>query len=180
MATVRPFAGIRPNPAYAAQIAALPYDVMNRQEAKEMAKNQPYSFLHIDRAEIDLPDDVDAYSDIVYQTAKQKLEEMKQNGNFIQDTTPNFYIYRLTMGNHCQTGLVACTSIDEYTNGIIKKHELTRAEKEADRIRHVDTLNANTGPIFLVYRKNDTAKELLAHWTASVPPVYDFVAEDGI
>ncbi len=180
MATVRPFAGIRPNPAYAEQIAALPYDVMNRQEAKEMAKNQPYSFLHIDRAEIDLPDDVDAYSDIVYQTAKQKLEEMKQNGNFIQDTVPNFYIYRLTMGEHCQTGLVACTSIDEYTNGIIKKHELTRAEKEADRIRHVDTLNANTGPIFLAYRKNDIAKERLAHWTASIPPVYDFVAEDGI
>ena len=180
MATVRPFAGIRPNPTYAKQIAALPYDVMNRQEAKEMAKDHPYSFLHIDRAEIDLPDDVDAYSDIVYQTAKQKLEEMKQNGNFIQDALPNFYIYRLIMDGHSQTGLVACTSIDEYTNGIIKKHELTRAEKETDRIRHVDTLNANTGPIFLAYRKNDDAKAILANWTSSVQPVYDFVAEDGI
>ena len=120
MATVKPFAGIRPNPAYAAQIAALPYDVMNRQEAKDMAKDNPYSFLHIDRAEIDLPDDIDPYSDIVYQTAKQKLNDMIKNGDFIQDTLPNYYIYRLTMDGRSQTGIVACTSIDEYLNGVIK------------------------------------------------------------
>ena len=180
MATVKPFAGIRPNPAYAAQIAALPYDVMNRQEAKDMAKDNPYSFLHIDRAEIDLPDNIDPYSDIVYQTAKQKLNDMVKNGDFIQDTLPNYYIYRLTMDGRSQTGLVACTSIDEYLNGVIKKHELTRADKETDRIRHVDTLNANTGPIFLAYRKNDTAKTICNHWTDTISPVYDFVSDDGI
>ena len=180
MATIRPFMGIRPEANYAQAVAALPYDVMNSEEAREMVKGKPYSFLHIDKAEVDLPEGVNIYSDAVYTKAKENLEKMIAEGVFMQDLLPNFYIYRLTMNGRSQTGLVACTSIDEYLNGTIKKHELTRADKEADRIQHVDTLNANTGPIFLAYKSNEMAKEILDGWKASTPPIYDFVSEDGI
>lgn len=179
MATIRPFAGIRPAPAYAKDVAALPYDVMNSQEAREMVKGKPYSFLHIDRAEIDLPPDTDPYSPAVYQKAKETLEAFQKEGIFIQDETPCLYLYRLTMDGRSQTGLVVCTSIDEYQNNTIKKHEFTRADKEADRIRHVDTLNANTGPIFLAYRENAQAAEIMAA-EAKKFPLYDFIAEDGV
>ncbi|WP_313528524.1 DUF1015 domain-containing protein [Anaerotignum sp.] len=180
MATIRPFMGIRPQAEYAEAVAALPYDVMNSEEAREMVKGKPYSFLHIDKAEVDLPQDTDIYSDAVYAKAKENLEDMIAQGVFMQDLLPNLYIYRLTMNGKSQTGLVACTSIDEYLNGTIKKHELTRADKEADRIRHVDTLNANTGPIFLAYKNNETARVIIEGWKASNQPVYDFVSEDGI
>lgn len=180
MATIRPFMAIRPAAAYAKDVAALPYDVMNSEEAREMVIGKPYSFLHIDKAEIDLPPDTDPYSDAVYAKAKENLERMISDGIFQQDLLPNLYIYRLTMDGRSQTGLVACTSVDEYLNGAIKKHELTRADKEADRIRHVDTLNANTGPIFLAYPQNANIKAILDGWTASVAPTYDFVSEDGI
>lgn len=180
MATIRPFMAIRPAAAYAKDVAALPYDVMNSEEAGEMVIGKPYSFLHIDKAEIDLPPDTDPYSDAVYAKAKENLERMISDGVFQQDLLPNLYIYRLTMDGRSQTGLVACTSVDEYLNGAIKKHELTRADKEADRIRHVDTLNANTGPIFLAYPQNANIKAILDGWTASVAPTYDFVSEDGI
>lgn len=179
MATIRPFAGIRPAPAYAKEVAALPYDVMNSQEAREMVKGKPYSFLHIDRAEIDLPPETDPYSPAVYAKAKETLEAFEKKGVFIQDETPCLYLYRLTMDGRSQTGLVVCTSIDEYQNNIIKKHEFTRADKEADRIRHVDTLNANTGPIFLAYRENAQAAEIMAAETKKFP-LYDFITEDGI
>lgn len=180
MATIRPFMSIRPVEAYAEAVAALPYDVMNSEEARQMVNGKPHSFLHIDKAEIDLPKDTDPYSDIVYAKAKENLENMIAQGIFTQDLLPNLYIYRLTMNGISQTGLVACTSIDEYLDGTIKKHELTRADKEADRIRHVDTLNANTGPIFLAYKSNETAKDIIEGWKVSNTPVYDFVSEDGI
>lgn len=180
MATIRPFMGIRPQAEYAKDVAALPYDVMNSEEAREMVKGKPYSFLHIDKAEVDLPEEIDIYSDAVYEKAKENLDNMIAKGIFTQDLLPNLYIYQLTMNGKSQTGLVACTSIDEYLNGIIKKHELTRADKEADRIRHVDTLNANTGPIFLAYKNNEMAKVIIEGWKTANKPEYDFVSEDGI
>lgn len=180
MATIRPFMAIRPAAQYAKNVAALPYDVMNSEEARKMVEGNPYSFLHIDKAEIDLPVGTDLYAPEVYQKAKENLDRMVQEGIFDQDLLPNLYIYRLTMNGKSQTGLVCCTSVDEYLNGTIKKHELTRADKEADRIRHVDTLNANTGPIFLAYKENDYGRSIIEGWTATVPPVYDFVSEDGI
>lgn len=180
MATIRPFMAIRPAANYAKDVAALPYDVMNSEEAREMVKDKPRSFLHVDKAEVDLPVGTDIYSPEVYAKAKENLDNMVANGVMGQDLLPNLYIYRLTMNGKSQTGLVCCTSVDEYIDGTIKKHELTRADKEADRIRHVDTLNANTGPIFLAYKENPDAKAIIDGWTASVAPVYDFVSEDGI
>lgn len=180
MATIKPFMAIRPAAAYARDVAALPYDVMNSEEAREMTADKPHSFLHIDKAEIDLPPDTDPYSSAVYAKARENLERMISGGIFQQDLLPNLYIYRLTMDGRSQTGLAACTSVDEYLDGTIKKHELTRADKEADRIRHVDTLNANTGPIFLAYHENADIKAVIDGWTASAAPAYDFVSEDGI
>lgn len=180
MATIRPFMAIRPAANYAKDVAALPYDVMNSEEAREMVKDNPWSFLHVDKAEVDLPVGTDLYSPEVYAKAKENLENMVANGVMGQDLLPNLYIYRLTMNGKSQTGLVCCTSVDEYIDGTIKKHELTRADKEADRIRHVDTLNANTGPIFLAYKENPDAKAIIDGWIAAVSPVYDFVSEDGI
>lgn len=180
MATIRPFMGIRPQPEFAQAVAALPYDVMNSDEARLMVEGKPHSFLHIDKAEVDLPSEIDHYSNAVYAKAKENLEKMITEGVFMQDLLPNLYIYRLTMEGKSQTGLVACTSIDEYLEGTIKKHELTRADKEADRIQHVDTLNANTGPIFLAYQGQEIFQSVIDGWTTAHLPVYDFVAEDGI
>ena len=179
MALYRAFQAFRPEKSKQALIPALPYDVMNSDEAKEMVKDNPYSFLHIDKAEIDLPKGTDIYSDKVYRKAKENLENLEKTGALIQDKKPCFYIYRQIMNGRSQTGLVCCTSVDEYINGTIKKHELTRADKEADRIRHVDTLNANTGPIFLTYRKNDIISNTVNSWVSSHESVYDFVA-DGV
>lgn len=180
MATIRPFMGIRPNPDFAAAVAALPYDVMNSDEARSMTTGNPYSFLHIDKAEIDLPPETDHHSPAVYEKAKENLERMISEGVFTQDLLPNLYIYRLTMNGKSQTGLVACTSIDEYLDGTIKKHELTRADKETDRIRHVDALNANTGPIFLAYQGQEMIQSMIDGWICAHKPIYDFIAEDGI
>ena len=180
MAIIKPFRAIRPIAEKAEKVAALPYDVMSSEEAREMVKGNPYSFLHVDKAEIDLDRSIDLYDTKVYQKAKQNMEQMVQNGIMIQDKQPLLYIYCLTMNGKSQIGLVACTSIDEYLNNTIKKHELTRADKEADRIRHVDTLNANTGPIFLAYRKNDEVKAILQSVMKKEQAVYDFISEDGI
>ncbi|WP_317855627.1 DUF1015 domain-containing protein [Chakrabartyella piscis] len=180
MATIRPFLGIRPDTQYAEAVAALPYDVMNSAEAKEMAIGKPHSFLHVDKAEIDLPEGTDIYSDAVYAKAKENMERMIAEGVFIQDEMPNLYIYQLTMDDKVQTGLVTCTSVDEYLDETIKKHEFTRADKEADRIRHVATLNANTGPIFLAYKGNAVAQSIISGWMTAQAPIYDFVSEDGI
>ncbi|NDO47363.1 DUF1015 family protein [Clostridium sp. MD294] len=180
MAIIRPFRAIRPVPEKAEKVAALPYDVMNSEEARQMVKGNPYSFIHVDKAEVDLDSSIDIYDKRVYQKAKQNMDNMIKEGIMLQDEKPLFYIYCLTMNGKSQTGLVVCTSIDEYLNNTIKKHELTRADKEADRICHVDTLNANTGPIFLAYHKNDAVKAILCSVMKKEKAVYNFISEDGI
>lgn len=179
MAVVRPFKGIRPTKELVDKVAALPYDVMNTEEAREMVKGNPYSFLHVDKAQIDLPASTNQYDEIVYNTAKGNLDKMRADGTYIQDGAPCMYVYRQIMDGRIQTGIVGCTSIDDYMNNIIKKHENTRAEKEKDRINHVDHCNANTGPIFLTYRNVGEIDEIVAKYTTGEPE-YNFVSEDGI
>ncbi|MFZ2258805.1 MAG: DUF1015 family protein [Clostridiaceae bacterium] len=176
---VRPFKAVRPSKERAEQVAALPYDVMNSEEAREMVKGNPYSFLHVDKAEIDLPKDIDQYDDQVYAKAKANIDKFLAEGTFIRDEKPNFYIYRLIMGDVSETGIVGAASIDDYSENRIKKHEFTREAKEKDRIRHVDTSNANTGPIFLTYPEDKDLSDLVAEWTAKTPE-YDFTSEDGV
>lgn len=180
MAVLRPFAAIRPVPELAEQVAALPYDVMNSEEAREMVEGNPYSFLHVDRAEIDLDPSIDPYDPRVYEKAAENLQRMIREGIYRQDPKPCYYLYRQVMNGHAQTGVVGCASIDDYLHNHIKKHELTRAEKEADRIRHVDVCNANTGPIFLTCRPQAEMQRLMDAWIRDHRPVYDFTAEDGI
>lgn len=180
MSVIRPFRSFRPTSELCKKVAALPYDVMTSEEAREIAKDNPYSFLHVDKAEIDLPEDTDLYSDEVYLKAKENLEKMINDRVYIQDKKPYLYIYRLTMKGRSQTGLVACTSIDEYIEGKIKKHELTRADKEEDRVRHVDACNANTGPIFLTYRAVSEVDDIINTWKSEHDPIYDFVSWDNV
>lgn len=179
MANIRPFRAIRPTEDKAAVIAALPYDVYNRQEAKAVVSDNPDSFLNIDRAETQFDDSVDTYAECVYQKAHDLLWEKIDRGDFIREDAPCYYIYELTMDGREQTGIVACASIDDYENQVIKKHENTRADKEADRIHHVDSCNAQTGPIFLAYRANAVIREIVAK-TKQTEAVYDFTSEDGI
>lgn len=179
MAIIRPFKAIRPIKELGEKIAALPYDVMNSDEARERIKDNPYSFLHVDKAEVDLPEEIDVYDDRVYEKAKENLDKMIDDGLYIEDTKPNYYIYRQVMNGRSQTGLVACASIDDYTNNIIKKHELTREEKEIDRINHVYKCEAHTGPIFLTYRENKNISNIVNEWVKK-EPIYDFKADDGI
>ena len=176
---VRPFKAVRPSKERADKVAALPYDVMNSDEAREMVKGNPYSFLHVDKAEIDLPKDVDQYDDQVYAKAKANIDKFLEEGTFIRDGKPNFYIYRLIMGEVSETGIVGAASIDDYIEDRIKKHEFTREAKERDRIRHVDISNANTGPIFLTYPEKADLSALVAERTAKTPE-YDFTSEDGV
>lgn len=179
MAQIRPFRAYRPCQGMEERIAALPYDVYNRAEACEVVKKNPESFLAVDRAETQFGEEVDTYADCVYEKADQMLREKIQEGKFVQDPTPCFYLYELTMDGHSQTGVVGCASIDDYRNNVIKKHENTRADKEEDRIRHVDTCSMQTGPIFLAYRAKKDLKEKIGELKKQAP-VYDFVSEDGI
>lgn len=179
MAIIKPFAAIRPEAGKADKIAALPYDVYNREEAKEVVKKNPLSFLKIDRAETQFDDSVDTYDERVYTKAHDMLWEMVEDGSFVREEQPCYYIYELTMNGRTQTGITACASIDDYAKGIIKKHENTRADKEADRIHHVDSCNAQTGPIFLAYRSNREINDVVEQ-VKKETPLYDFVAEDGI
>ena len=179
MSDIRPFCAVRPNEVFASKIAALPYDVYTRKEAKKEVEKNPLSFLKIDRPETMFPDDMDMYAPKVYQKARRVLEEMIEKGEFIQDKKPCYYLYELTRNGHRQTGIVACASIDDYFNGTIKKHENTREEKEQDRIRHVDTLDTQTGPIFLAYRFDAVLKEIIEKTKRKIP-VYDFISEDKI
>lgn len=180
MAVFKAFNGIRPKPEMADKVAALPYDVMNSDEAREMVKDKPYSFIHVDKAEVDLDKDINIYDEKVYLKARENLDKLISDDVCRQDSVPCFYIYRQIMNGRSQTGLVGCASIDDYNNNIIRKHELTRADKEADRINHVDYCDANTGPIFLAYRENNTVANIIGDWQNSHEPVYDFVTEDGI
>ncbi|MGM9973234.1 MAG: DUF1015 domain-containing protein [Clostridiaceae bacterium] len=179
MAIIKAFRAIRPAKEYAERVAALPYDVMNSEEAREMVKDNPYSFLHVDKAEVDLDREINIYDKVVYETASGNLNKMIEDGVLKEEEKPCYYAYRQVMNGRAQTGLVVCTSIDDYMNNIIKKHEFTRADKEQDRINHVDYCNANTGPIFLTYRNNERISAIVKESTEG-KPVYDFVAEDGI
>ena len=179
MAIVRAFKGIRPIEELASKIAALPYDVMSSEEAREMVVGDPYSFLHVDRAEVDLDPSIDIHDKKVYEQARKNLDRMISDGEYTQDEKPCLYIYRQIMNGRAQTGLVFCASIDEYLNDKIKKHEFTRADKELDRINHVDYCDSNTGPIFLTYKEDDVASEVIKAWSKR-KPVYDFTSEDGI
>ena len=179
MATVKAFSCIRPRQDLASEIAALPYDVYNREEAVEAVAGKPYTFLRIDRPETQFPKDTDMYSEPVYQKAKELLQQMLSEGSYIKDEENAYYIYQLIMNGRAQTGLVACVSIDDYVNGVIMKHENTREEKELDRIRHVDTCNAQTGPIFLAYRSAEVIDSIVNEAIAE-QPLYSFVSEDEI
>lgn len=176
MAVFRPFRAIRPLPEYASGVAELPYDVMSSDEARVRAADRPYSFLHVDKAEIDLPPDTDLYSEQVYRKAKENMEKLISDGICAADGTPCYYIYRQIMNGRAQTGIVGCASIDDYLSGVIKRHELTRADKELDRINHVDTCNANTGPIFLAYRPSEGVRRIIEKYVHR-EPVYDFTAD---
>lgn len=179
MAIVRPFRAIRPVKELVSKIAALPYDVMSSEEAREMVKGNPYSFLHIDRAEIELDIEVDVHDKKVYEKARDNLNRMIKDGEFIQDENSYFYVYRQVMNGRVQTGLVFTASINDYINNVIKKHEFTRADKEQDRINHVDYCNANTGPIFLTYRKDNKISDIINSYTEKEAE-YDFYSEDGV
>jgi uncharacterized protein (DUF1015 family) len=177
MTKVKPFRALRPVEGYADKVAALPYDVMNSEEARAMVKDNPLSFLHVDKAEIDLAPGIDLYGDAVYQKAKDNFQALRTSGKMMKDDKDCYYIYRLTMDGRTQTGIVACASVDDYFNDTIKKHELTRAEKEADRIRHVDTLDAQTGPIFLAHRPNAEISSLVKEWAGTHKTIFSFVAD---
>ncbi len=179
MSVIRPFSALRPKKEYASAVAALPYDVMNSEEAREKVKDLPYSFIHVDKAEVDLPVGTDIYSDAVYAKAAENLKKLMSDGICVLDSKKNLYIYRQTMGDVVQTGVVGCASVDDYLNGVIKRHELTRADKEEDRIRHVDTCDANTGPIFLAYREKTEINAVLDKYTA-LAPEYDFISDGGV
>ena len=179
MAIFKGFKAFRPSKENQALIPALPYDVMSSEEAREMVRDNPLSFLHVDKAEIDLPIGTDLYSEEVYQKAKSNLLALEENGDLIQDNEPCLYIYKQVMNNRAQVGIVGCASIDDYKNNIIKKHENTLAKKEQDRINHVNTCDANTGPIFLTYRKNEAITDIVHSFMAENEPEYDFVS-DGV
>src|SRR5687768_2855775 len=179
MAMLKPFRALRPKPELASKICELPYDVMSSDEAREIAKDNPLSFLHVSKPEIDLPRDTDLYSPQVYAKGKENFERLIAQNALVQDSKPAFYLYRQIMGSHSQVGLVAAASCQEYIDGIIKKHELTRPDKEDDRVRHIETLNSQTGPVFLTYKADP---ELDARFTGitSGQPAVDFTATDGV
>lgn len=179
MSIIKPFRAVRPPVNLACCVAAPPYDVMDAAEAREMAAGKPDNFLHISRPEIDLPPEVDHYSEQVYLRGRENLADFVSRGVMIQDKSDCFYVYRQRMGDLVQTGLVACSSVDDYQSGVIKKHELTRQDKEEDRVRHIDCLDANDEPVFITYRGDAAVDALIAGQTGSVPE-YDFTADDGV
>ena len=180
MALFQTFRAVRPAEGKAEKVAALTYDVVSREEAREIGEKNPYSFLHVDRAEMDLDPGIDLYDAKVYRKAKENLDRFQAEGTLIQDEKPNYYLYELIRKGKSQTGIVGVSSIDDYMNGVIKKHELTREDKEQDRIHHVDICDANTGPIFLTCRYPEELLVLMENWKNSHEPVYDFTSEDEI
>jgi uncharacterized protein (DUF1015 family) len=179
MATLRPFAALRPKPELAGRVCELPYDVMSSEEARVMAAGNPISFLHVSKPEIDLPDGTDVHAPEVYAKGKENFQSLIAQGALRQDSKPCFYLYRQIMGKHAQVGFVAVASCEEYLSGIIKKHELTRPDKEDDRVRHIETLNSQTGPVFLAYRAQAALDEFIAEKITEQPDV-DFTAKDGV
>ena len=179
MSTVRPFRALRPTPANVDRIAEVPYDVVNVEEARELGAKNPLSFIHVSRAEISLPPGTDVYSDAVYVRAKANFEHLRKAAPLIEEAQPAVYLYRLGMGHHVQTGLAACYSVDEYEADLVKKHERTRRDKEDDRTRHISTLRAQTGPVFLTYRASAAVDAVVDRATAR-PSLFDFAAPDTI
>ncbi|MGI6087429.1 MAG: DUF1015 domain-containing protein [Kiritimatiellia bacterium] len=179
MLQVKPFRAWRPAPEFAAQVAGVPYDVVDRCEAAALAAGNPHSFLRISRAEIELSPDVNPYAQEVYERAKSNFDTWRTNGVLIQEAVPTYYLYRLGQGEHSQEGIVACCHVDDYRSDTIKKHEKTRQEKEDDRTRHIDTLSAHTGPVLLTYRDVPELDQLMS-MAAELPPLYDFIAPDGV
>ena len=179
MATLKPFAALRPKPELAARICELPYDVMSSYEARQLAASNPLSFLHVSKPEIDLPAGTDVHAPEVYAKGRENLQKLIAQGALRQDSAPAFYLYRQIMGKHSQVGLVAAASCEEYLAGIIKKHELTRVDKEDDRVRHIETLNSQTGPVFLTYRAQALLDDFVAKKITEKPDV-DFTAPDGV
>src|SRR5262249_26151886 len=186
MATIKPFAALRPQAGVAARVCELPYDVMSSEEARAMAAGNPLSFLHVSKPEIDLPPGTDPYAPGVYAKGRENFERLLRDGTLAQDAKPGFYLYRQVMGRHRQTGLVAVASCQDYLDGVIRKHELTRPDKEDDRVRHIEALNAQTGPVFLVYRAVPELDKMFALITGGdprttvEPPDIDFTAPDGV
>src|ERR1041385_7168717 len=180
MAVIRPFNALRPQPSRAAQVAAVPYDVVNTQEARALAAGNPWSFLHVSRPEIDLPDGTPIYDDEVYAQAVRNFVKLKSDCPLEVEARPSLYLYRLVVGNQEQIGVVACCSVDEYDRDIIRKHERTRRDKEDDRTRHILVLRAQTGPVFLTYRAQEKIDAVVAQALENNPPLYDFVANDDI
>jgi uncharacterized protein (DUF1015 family) len=179
MALILPFKAVRPQQKFVSQVAALPYDVMTREEGQKAVLGNALSFMHVEKSEIDVPDNIKSNDDLIYQTAKRNFIDMRVKGILIQDESPYFYVYKQKMGAQVQTGIVGTMSAAEYDAGKIKKHELTRQDKEEDRIRHVDTVNAQTGPVFISYRERQGLDNIVAQITSGVPE-YDFTAEDGV
>jgi len=179
MPLIKPFPGLRPAPGRAAEVAAPPYDVMNASEARQMVQGRPWSFLHISRPEVDLPEGIDPYAPEVYAKAAENMQRMQREGLLVQESSACFYVYRLTMGDHTQTGIVAAASVAAYDQNRIRKHEYTRPNKEDDRVRQIEALAAQTGPVFLVYRSDSAVDSCLAQATET-PPEIDFVAADGV
>jgi len=180
MATISPFKAVRPTSSYALQVASPPYDVLSSQEARDAVAGNPYSFLHVTKSEVDMPADLSIYDVTVYEKAKSNLTDMLQKGILLQEEKACYYIYELTMDGISQTGLVCCSSVDDYENDIIKKHEYTRPEKEQDRISHIAISGAQTGNVFLAYRNVAAMDKLIGEWKTTHAPVYDFKADDGI
>ena len=176
---LHPFRALRPRPEVADQVAAVPYDVVNRAEAAELARGNPRSFLHVGRSDIDLPEDVDAYDPRIYLRAREALDQFVLEGTLLRDQEPALYLYRQIMDGREQVGVVGCVHVDDYEHDLIRKHEKTRADKEDDRTRHVLALNANAEPVFLTYRRRPEIDALVARETAA-PPLYDFTAPDGV
>ncbi len=176
----RPFKGIRPVPQYAADVIAPPYDVLNADEAREKAAGKPFSFLHISKAEIDLPKGTDPYSSEVYAKSAENYNKMLQDGILKQDEKPCYYVYKAVMGDHVQTGLAVAASVEEYDKNRIRKHEFTRVDKEDDRVRQIDALNAQTGPVLLAYRDNKTVADIIHKTVASSSPAYEVEGENGV
>jgi uncharacterized protein (DUF1015 family) len=180
MANISPFNALRPDPEMAAEVASRPYDVLNSEEAREEAAGNPFSFLHVTKSEIDLPSDVNQYSEQIYEKAKENLSQLQEKKILIRELTPCYYIYRLVMNGRSQTGLVCGSSVADYNEGIIKKHEFTRPDKEQDRINHIKTTGAQTGNVFLAYNNVAEIDLIINNWMKDEQPVYDFIADDKI
>lgn len=180
MAVVKPFKGLRPKPELVSSVACVPYDVINSEEARIAVVGNPNSFLHVTKAEVDLVEDIDTHSEVVYQKGRENLQKMISDGIFFQEEKPVFYIYKIVMGKICEIGIVGGASVEDYENNIIKKHEKTRVDKEEDRIKHIETCNAQTEPVFLTYRAREDMDNLVNDFISNNQALYDFTADDGI